>query len=174
MKPAKCTQCGDSIIVDETKEAGICPSCGTAFVTEKVINNYVNNYNTVHNITENVTKIIMGNEKDEAPDFFKRGLTLLKLDNLASSHKEFCRAAELSPEKAEYWFYCAATEKKTRFSKYMSNFYRLADADEIKKFDGQQGVRLFPDLFSYMFNEYDESVASGEISGVVRDRKSVV
>jgi cold-shock DNA-binding domain protein len=170
MKPAKCTQCGDSIIVDETKEAGICPSCGTAFVTEKVINNYVNNYNTVHNITENVTKIIMGNEKDEAPDFFKRGLTLLKLDNLASSHKEFCRAAELSPEKAEYWFYCAATEKKTRFSKYMSNFYRLADADEIKKFDGQQGVRLFPDLFSYMFNEYDESVASGEISGVVSYR----
>lgn len=69
MKPAKCTQCGDSIIVDETKEAGICPSCGTAFVTEKVITNYVNNYNTVHNITENVTKIIMGNEKDEAPDF---------------------------------------------------------------------------------------------------------
>ena len=52
MKPAKCTQCGDSIIVDETKEAGICPSCGTAFVTEKVITNYVNNYNTVHNITE--------------------------------------------------------------------------------------------------------------------------
>ena len=78
MKPAKCTQCGDSIIVDETKEAGICPSCGTAFVTEKVITNYVNNYNTVHNITENVTKIIMGNEKDEAPDFFKRGLTLFE------------------------------------------------------------------------------------------------
>lgn len=170
MKPAKCTQCGDSIIVDETKEAGICPSCGTAFVTEKVINNYVNNYNTVHNITENVTKIIMGNEKDEAPDFFKRGLTLLKLDNSEEAHKEFCRAAELSPEKAEYWFYCAATEKKTRFSKYMSNFYRLADADEIKKFDGQQGVRLFPDLFSYMFNEYDESVSSGKITGVVSYR----
>ena len=36
MKPAKCTQCGDSIIVDETKEAGICPSCVTVFATETV------------------------------------------------------------------------------------------------------------------------------------------
>ena len=36
MKPAKCTQCGDSIIVDETKGTGICPSCGTVFATETV------------------------------------------------------------------------------------------------------------------------------------------
>ncbi len=38
--PATCTQCGASIKVDENKDAGICEHCGTAFVTEKVINNY--------------------------------------------------------------------------------------------------------------------------------------
>ena len=32
---AKCTQCGANIEVDETKEAGICQYCGTAFITEK-------------------------------------------------------------------------------------------------------------------------------------------
>ena len=37
---AKCTNCGANIKVDETKEAGICEFCGTAFITEKVINNY--------------------------------------------------------------------------------------------------------------------------------------
>lgn len=44
---AKCTQCGANIEVDDTKEAGICKYCGTAFVTEKAINNYIinNNYN---------------------------------------------------------------------------------------------------------------------------------
>ncbi len=42
--PAKCTQCGANIEVDETKDAGICQYCGTAFITEKAINNY--NINT--------------------------------------------------------------------------------------------------------------------------------
>ena len=37
---AKCTNCGIDIEVDENKEADICPRCGTAFITEKVINNY--------------------------------------------------------------------------------------------------------------------------------------
>lgn len=38
--PAICTQCGAQIEVDNTLEAGVCKHCGTAFVTEKVINNY--------------------------------------------------------------------------------------------------------------------------------------
>lgn len=46
LKPAICTQCGGLIEVDDTKEAGICKFCGTAFITEKVVNQYVtqNNY----------------------------------------------------------------------------------------------------------------------------------
>lgn len=45
-KPAICTQCGGTIEVDDSKEAGICKFCGTAFITEKVINHYItqNNY----------------------------------------------------------------------------------------------------------------------------------
>lgn len=56
MIPAKCTQCGANIQVDETKEAGICQYCGTAFITEKAINNYniTNNVN-IANATINVT-----------------------------------------------------------------------------------------------------------------------
>ncbi len=38
--PAKCTQCGGNIEVDDTHEAGICQHCGTPFITEKAINNY--------------------------------------------------------------------------------------------------------------------------------------
>lgn len=45
---AKCTQCGADIEVDDSKEAGICKYCGTAFVTEKAITNY-NTYVTNNN-----------------------------------------------------------------------------------------------------------------------------
>lgn len=58
---AVCTQCGAKIEVDNTKEAGICTHCGTAFITEKAINNY--------NITNNVTNNIkIGNINIKAPD----------------------------------------------------------------------------------------------------------
>lgn len=133
MKPAKCTQCGDSIIVDETKEAGICPSCGTAFVTEKVINNYVNNYNTVHNITENVTKIIMGNEKDEAPDFFKRGLTLLKLDNLASSHQRILPRGGTVSGKSRILVLLRGYRKKDAFQQIHEQFLQACRRRRNKK-----------------------------------------
>lgn len=45
---AKCTQCGANIEVDDSKEAGICKYCGTAFITEKAITNY-NTYVTNNN-----------------------------------------------------------------------------------------------------------------------------
>ena len=43
LKPAICTQCGAQIEVDDSHESGICSQCGTAFVTEKVIQQNVNN-----------------------------------------------------------------------------------------------------------------------------------
>lgn len=47
---AKCTQCGANIEVDDSKEAGICPHCNTAFIVEKAINLY----NNVTNIANQV------------------------------------------------------------------------------------------------------------------------
>lgn len=55
LTPAKCTQCGAQISVDKTKDAGVCPYCGTAYITEKAINLYqtTNNYN-IQNATINI------------------------------------------------------------------------------------------------------------------------
>ena len=58
--PAKCTQCGGNIEVDDTHEAGICQHCGTPFITEKAINNY----NVTNNINANVVNIYGGNASD--------------------------------------------------------------------------------------------------------------
>ena len=54
---AKCTQCGAAIEVDNTKEAGICKYCGTAFITEKAINNYINYVTNNTNINANVVNV---------------------------------------------------------------------------------------------------------------------
>lgn len=51
---AKCTQCGANIEIDDSKEAGICKYCGTAFITEKAINNYKINAEKVIVNSENV------------------------------------------------------------------------------------------------------------------------
>jgi len=57
--PAICTQCGASIEVNASQEAGICPNCNTAFVTEKVIAN-INISTTIENATivENVDSVL--------------------------------------------------------------------------------------------------------------------
>lgn len=71
---AKCTQCGASIQVDETKEAGICQYCGTAFVTEKVINNYnVTNNIQVENATFNIAGANVENLLIRAQQYEARG-----------------------------------------------------------------------------------------------------
>ena len=51
---AKCTECGESIEVDDEKDAGICNFCGTAFVTQKVINN--TNISKTYNVEQMVVQ----------------------------------------------------------------------------------------------------------------------
>lgn len=112
--PAICTQCGAQIEVDNTHEAGICKFCGTPFITEKAINKYT----TVHNVTQNITKIIYGNEKDEASDYFMRGVTQLKIENWIEAYKAFNKACKIAPQVAKYWLYSvlAQTENLTNLN----------------------------------------------------------
>ena len=68
--PAKCTQCGATIKVDSSQDAGICEYCGMAFVTEKVINNYNNIYN-IENAVINVQGANIENILKRAQNFEK-------------------------------------------------------------------------------------------------------
>lgn len=57
---AKCTNCGSNLNVDNTKDAMVCPYCGSAFIVEKAINNYY----TTNNIQAGVVNIYGGNESE--------------------------------------------------------------------------------------------------------------
>lgn len=99
--PSVCTQCGSPIQVDNTKEAGICPHCGTAFVTEKVINNYVTNHVSNTTVTQNITKIINGREKTEAEEYNARGLTYLGLGEYNNATDCFLQSVKTAPGDIE-------------------------------------------------------------------------
>ncbi len=59
--PAKCTNCGASLTVDNTKEAAVCEFCGTPFIVEKAIANITMNGNNTVNIESAVINIQGGN-----------------------------------------------------------------------------------------------------------------
>lgn len=67
---AKCTNCGANLEVENTKDAAICPFCGTPYIVEKAINNY----NTVNQISGNIVNVY-GNT---SADFVIRAGTLEK------------------------------------------------------------------------------------------------
>lgn len=70
---AKCSQCGAGINIDQSREFGFCPNCGTKYYNEKTINN---NYNTTNNNVsiQNATIIqhIQEKEKNYKPVVIKR------------------------------------------------------------------------------------------------------
>lgn len=134
--PVLCPNCGASIEIESNDETYTCKHCGTSFVTEKVINN--NSYNTVHNITNNITKVVNGDTDDDADDFFNRGLSHLKLDNITDAKRCFAEAIRKDPSGGLYYFYylVAATKKFTSVEGYFNNLIIYNDgADYYFKLD---------------------------------------
>lgn len=61
MVNAKCTNCGAEIEVDERSEAGVCPYCKAAYITEKAIKN-------INNTTNNNAQVINNYYNVESQD----------------------------------------------------------------------------------------------------------
>lgn len=86
--PARCTQCGAAIEVDDTKEAGICKHCGTAFVTEKAIHNY-NTYVTNNYDGANINIINQGNPDYQCPKCKSEDIKALKVLEKKPTYKSY-------------------------------------------------------------------------------------
>ena len=94
---AKCTQCGANIEVDASKEAGVCAHCGTAFITEKVINNYtIHNHNTVNNNIANAT--INVKKGDGIDDYLRRYRAFVDQDKFGSAMNLIAKINHKFPE----------------------------------------------------------------------------
>lgn len=110
---AKCTQCGANIEVDDSKEAGICKFCGTAFITEKAINNYkinaekvivngeninISNYD-VDSALVAVEKLINGELYDDAKKLIKE-----IIENCPYDYRGWWKYSEFDYYYNDIWF----------------------------------------------------------------------
>lgn len=108
LKPAICTQCGGKIEVDDSKEAGICQFCGTAFVTEKVINKYVTQNITQNTYTGTVYNIQNGPDSDSLYTLARRAK---EVGNYNEAYKYYSELRERNPNDWEAVFYHAIYSK---------------------------------------------------------------
>lgn len=135
--PAKCTQCGANIEVDNTKEAGICTHCGTAFVTEKTINNY-NTY-----VTQNVTKNIYGKEKTEAEEHVRNADAFIKMGEYGQAEEQLNLAVKSNPSDWRVWFgmmrlysgdFTDISDRAYKnYCKYLKNAAAVASSEELQE-----------------------------------------
>ncbi len=89
---AICTQCGANLEVDDSKEAGICKYCGTAFITEKAISNYmINNTYNIQNANLTVLPKNISNLKRLGNEEYQKG-------NYAKAYEYFSEVLEVSED----------------------------------------------------------------------------
>lgn len=104
---AKCTQCGANIEVDDTKEAGICKFCGTAFITEKAITNY-NTYVTNNNNYAGANINVVGGDIENLLELARNSLGI----NNEKDTLKYCeKALEIDVKNSDAWFIKMQAEK---------------------------------------------------------------
>ncbi len=141
---AICTQCGAQIQVDNTHEAGICKYCGTAFITEKVINHYTTYITNHNNFSGANINMNIANELEQIISAAK-GFQRLKEYNKALEIYKI--VIEKFPQDVRGWIGCISTInegdffssipsrwdtdflEKEPFSRWFQNACLLADED---------------------------------------------
>lgn len=136
LKPAICTQCGGKIEVDDSKEAGICQFCGTAFVTEKVINKYVTQNITQNTYTGTVYNIQNGPDSDSLYTLARRAK---EVGNYNEAYKYYSELRERNPNDWEAVFYHAIYSKES--SQVLEFAFKLLEESSLsdeEKFEGKK------------------------------------
>lgn len=95
---AQCTNCGAPLEVDNSKDAAICPSCGTPYIVEKAIQQFqLTGVNTIH-----ADNIILNNDPTEKE--FAAADSQLKFKIWASALERYQQLAESNPQDARSWY----------------------------------------------------------------------
>lgn len=110
---AKCTQCGASIKVDDTKESGVCEYCGTEFITEKIINHYeisaeniIVNGDNVNLSKYDIESALRAVDKFMAGRLYSDAEELLKqiIENCSYDYRGWWQMALLEYHRDKCWF----------------------------------------------------------------------
>lgn len=136
---AKCTQCGSVIEVDSSKEVGICHSCGTVFVTEKIIYSNTQNIKIENAIIQNgsnIENLLLRAVKYDAIDQYMNVRKIVDMIlSIDANHKE---ALLLYDKNREYCF---------RLSTFKYTFLLKKHVDEIEICMNNRNLEQALDLF---------------------------
>lgn len=153
LKPAICTQCGGQIEVDDSKEAGICQFCGTAFITEKVIHQFV----TQNNFAGATFNIQGGVDIENLYTLARRAVEANNKDDVL---KYYGQIRERDPDDWESTFFYAWFENGENFEKYFQT-----TEDLILKLDSGKKFEALNRLYTFFKNiKFTFEVAYGETS----------
>lgn len=153
LKPAICTQCGGQIEVDDSKEAGICQFCGTAFITEKVIHQFV----TQNNFAGATFNIQGGVDIENLYTLARRAVEANNKDDVL---KYYGQIRERDPNDWESTFFYAWFENGENFEKYFQT-----TEDLILKLDSGKKYEALNRLYTFFKNiKFTFEVAYGETS----------
>lgn len=124
--PAICIQCGAQIEVDDTHEAGICKYCGTAFITEKVINNYVTN--VTNQIYAKEVRIV----DERSKELWRQLEAYDKMNDSQKRWKIITELSEITPWDPRVWLYLAKinSSSNSHYVDYMKKAISVADGTE--------------------------------------------
>lgn len=134
---AICTQCGAQIQVDESKDAGICPCCGTAFITEKVINKFITN----NNFAGATINIQGGVDIENLYTLARRAVDANNKDDVL---KYYGQIREREPNDWEATFFYAWYENDENFN----NYFKIAE-DLIFKLEPEQQIEAIKRICSF-------------------------
>ena len=102
---AKCTQCGANIEVDDTREAGICKYCGTAFITEKAINYYNNLITNNININSAGNTVNIVGTDDKSENYLRLARRAKQNEDVERAERFYNLVLEAQPDQWEANFY---------------------------------------------------------------------
>lgn len=170
--PARCTQCGANITVDDTKDAAVCEFCGTAFITEKAISNFnITNNMNISNATINVSGVSVENlilraEQFEAQGNYEKAIEYYNraLDIDATNQTVLSKLERLSP------LYFGNTRiSKAQFDQvqyYMSIGEKVKAIRLIREFSGL-GLAEAKDIADhfYTINFYSPQISTSNLKG---------
>ena len=97
--PAKCTSCNASLDVDPSKDAALCPYCGTPFIVEKAIQQFITTHKTINNIQ---TAIIQNGFSEEK--YVENGIMQIKLERYQDALNTFEKMSQDYPNNWKSWF----------------------------------------------------------------------
>ncbi len=148
---AQCTNCNGMLEVDSSKDAAICPHCGTPYIVDKAIQQF-KIYNT--NVIQNASFVGESEEKrliDSANGY-------LKLGNFASAVDSYQELTRLYPHKFEYWWGLAKLymdKNNTRLASYRFDKeifnYAFENATKLANSDQKQ-------MINSMYNSFENDM----------------